>query len=503
MNNNILEKIQEGIQSHPEHNAFFIQGQYYTYRELEIKIAGIVNAIQTFTSERNQCIGIIEADNIETYASLLAVLFSGNTYVILNPHNPLERNKSILESTGINLVLASKEERTELNSICKNLIITSNLKNDNSLILDPCETNNESLAYIIFTSGSTGIPKGVPISHKNLNAFYEAYSSLGFQLSSDDRMLQMFDLCFDVSVVSTLYPLSLGACVYTVAQDGVKYTQVYELLEDEELSFATIAPSLLSYLKPYFEEIHLPKLKYLGVTAEASNWDLLSGFLPCCPNAKLVNLYGPTEGTIYCTSYLVDTSRVNTYNGMLAIGNPFKNIDAKIIDDNLNECQVGEKGELIISGDQIMNAYWNQPEKTEEVLLDLAEGHKSVKYYRTGDLCYWGEDECIYYCGRKDYQVQIQGFRVELNEIEHIVRQYHCKGSNVVIANTNTLGNQELHLFLENFEGEELELNSFLENKLPAYMCPKQIHKVGNMPLNTSGKIDRKQLINLIKSHGN
>lgn len=503
MNNNILQKIQEGIQSYPEHNAFFIQGQYYTYRELEIKIAGIVDAIQTFTTERNQCIGIIEADNIETYASLLAVLFSGNTYVILNPHNPLERNQSILESTNIDLVLASKKENSQLHNGCKNLIITSNLKIDSSLHLGLCKISNESLAYIIFTSGSTGIPKGVPISHKNLNAFYKAYSNLGFQLSSDDRMLQMFDLCFDVSVVSTLYPLSIGACVYTVAQDGVKYTQVYELLEDEELTFATIAPSLLSYLKPYFDEIHLPKLKYLGVTAEASNWDLLSEFMPCCPNAQLINLYGPTEGTIYCTSYLVNPSKVNTYNGMLAIGSPFKNMDAKIVDDNLNECPIGEKGELIISGDQIMDGYWNSPEKTEEVLLELVQDQKTVKYYRTGDLCYWGEDACIYYCGRKDYQVQIQGFRVELNEIEHIVRQYHSKGNNVVIATTNALGNQELHLFLENFQGEEMELNSFLENKLPTYMCPKQIHTVDTMPLNTSGKTDRKQLTNLIKSHGN
>ena len=118
------------------------------------------------------------------------------------------------------------------------------------------------MAYIIFTSGSTGVPKGVPISHGNIDAFYAAYSALNFNLNKEDRLLQMFDLCFDVSVVSTLYPLTLGACTYTVSQNSVKYTQVYELLEDEELTFAAIAPSLLSYLQPYFEEINLPKLKY-------------------------------------------------------------------------------------------------------------------------------------------------------------------------------------------------------------------------------------------------
>ena len=132
-----------------------------------------------------------------------------------------------------------------------------------------------------------------------------------------------------------LYPLTLGACIYTVPQDGVKYTHVYELLEDEDLTFATIAPSLLSYLQPYFKEIQLPKLKYLILTAEASNWDLLSQFTACTPNAEYINLYGPTEGTIYCTAYRVNPNQIDTYNGMLAIGQAFKNMHAVIVDDNL------------------------------------------------------------------------------------------------------------------------------------------------------------------------
>ena len=496
---NLLAQILNGIQNHPNRNAFFIDGKHYTYDDLSKRISGIINLIKQHTGPVSQCIGIIEEDNIETYASLLAVLFSGNTYVILNPQNPNSRNRTIIESTEIQLVLHSDKEEYHIdtpnyvNSIC-----TSGIQSENCLADIQLPSDENALAYIIFTSGSTGVPKGVPISHKNLNAFYKAYSSLNFKLDETDRLLQMFDLCFDVSVVSTLYPLTFGACIYTVPQNGVKYTQVYELLEDEELTFAAIAPSLLSYLQPYFEEIELPKLKYLILTAEASNWSILSQFVACAPNAQFVNLYGPTEGTIYCTSYHVDPNNIDTYNGMLAIGKAFQNMHAVIVDENLQEVAQGEKGEMCIAGSQLMDGYWKDPKKSKEVFVTLNCFGVPTRYYKTGDVCFIDEKDCIHYCGRKDYQVQIQGFRVELNEIEHAVRQYHSTGANVVVSKSNKLGNQELHLFIENFKGEEISLLKFLKEKLPLYMCPKNIYDLQQLPLNTSGKVDRKKLLELV-----
>ena len=125
-------------------------------------------------------------------------------------------------------------------------------------------------------------------------------------------MLQMFELTFDVSIVSFLYPLTIGACVYTVSPEGVKYINVIETLEKYNLTFAAVAPSLLQLLLPYFSEIQLPELKYLVVTAEASDVELLSAFRSCAPNASFVNLYGPTEGTIYCTFIRYQPLRANT-----------------------------------------------------------------------------------------------------------------------------------------------------------------------------------------------
>ncbi|MCT4644906.1 MAG: AMP-binding protein, partial [Carboxylicivirga sp.] len=356
-----INEVKNGILSHKERNAFFINEEHTTYDSLNFIIGGIAEAVIQKTNGLKQCIGIIEGNDIETYASVLAVLMTGNTFVILNPNNPEERNLKIIKATEMKLILSSNEDYpSNYNNHCV-VISNQNVRNTEGISNLTLDIPDDQLAYIIFTSGSTGEPKGVPITHKNLDAFYTAYKQIGFKLSCNDRMLQVFDLCFDPSVVSMLHPLTLGACAYTVSQNEVKYTQVYELLEDEELTFAAIPPSLLSYLQPYFDEIKLPSLRYLILTAEASKQQLIEQFRTCIPNAEIFNLYGPTEGTIYCTSYKVPLSDVKHYNGMLAIGKEFYGTTALILDEDKNILKNGQKGELCIAGNQILNAYWHNP----------------------------------------------------------------------------------------------------------------------------------------------
>lgn len=489
---NILRSIRESMCKYSEKESFIISGDSYSYSDLSNQVAKISCVLKG----NKQCVGIIENDDIYTYASILAVLFSGNTYVILNPHNPNSRNKKIVESTSINTILSSINIEKYTNLFGNICVSTSDLECvESNKEVSYFEADENDNAYIIFTSGSTGEPKGVPITYGNLNSFYCAYKELGFELDSSDRMLQMFDLAFDVSVVSTLFPLSIGASVYTVPLDAVKYTYVYELLEDAELTFAAIPPSILSILKPYFSEIDLPKLKYLILTAEASHVDLVKEFYPSIPNAEIVNLYGPSEATIYCTSYFARGREIKNYNGMLSIGKAFSGIDFLILREDDSIADISEKGEFCISGNQVMNGYWKNLEKTQEVFV-----HKDgKKYYRTGDVCYIDSDEDIMYCGRKDHQVQINGFRVELSEIEHYAKQIHKNGASVVIPKENSLGNLVLHLFLENYTGSEDKIHEYLKENLNPYMCPKDIHILESFPLNNSGKIDRKLLKESIK----
>lgn len=489
----MIEDIIKAFEKYADRPAFVINDTTCTYRQLSESVYRIMALME---GRKDNVIGIVAEDKPETYAAILAVLISGRTYVILHPAYPKHRNKKIAELADIHLILYTKDIRV-LNLDTQNLDFIC-ISDTQQAALPPAlsHTDENTNAYIIFTSGSTGEPKGVPISRRNLNAFYEAYSRLGWQLDENDRMLQMFELTFDVSIVSFLYPLTLGACIYTVSPEGVKYINVIETLEKYKLTFAAVAPSALQLLLPYFAEIQLPELRYLVVTAEASDVELLSAFRTCAPNAAFVNLYGPTEGTIYCTAYSIPTASCKHHNGMIAIGKPFYGTDVLIMDDLGNPVSTGETGELWISGGQVMKGYWQSPEKTRECLAETADGKI---FYKTGDLCLMDADGDIIYCGRKDSQIKLQGFRIELSEIEYVAKSFlrnECKA--VVIPKYEKNNQCELHLVVEKCHVDKQQMEEYLSNRLPFYMIPRYIHCLEHFPLNTSSKTDRKKIQELI-----
>ena len=491
--NDLTGEIVKALTKYAECPAFVIEDTAYTYGQL----SATVQRISSFLSSReDRIIGIVAENRLETYASILSVLICGKTYVILHPTYPKHRNKKISDLAGIRLVLHTDSIHVlNLDTRDLELVCTSSIQQEATLPAASHIAEDEN-AYIIFTSGSTGEPKGVPISRRNLNAFYTAYSRLGWQLDKHDRMLQMFELTFDVSVVSFLYPLTLGACIYTVSPEGVKYVNVIEVLEKYNLTFAAVAPSLLQLLLPYFPEISLPALRYLVVTAEASDVELLSAFRKCAPNASFINLYGPTEGTIYCTAYRIPASACKHHNGMAAIGKPFYGIDTVIMDSNATPLPTGETGELWISGNQVMSGYWNNPEKSRECLVQTADGKT---YYKTGDLCWMDADGDIIYCGRKDSQIKMQGFRIELSEIEHVAKNFFNGEHRVVVIPKYSEGNQcELHLVIEKRNLDKQRMEEYMCSRLPFYMIPKHIHCLEQFPLNTSSKTDRKKILELI-----
>ena len=186
-----------------------------------------------------------------------------------------------------------------------NVIATADAKSDEELQYKENINNNE-LAYILFTSGSTGKPKGVPISRGNLASFVSAFWNIGFKMNEEDRCLQCFDLTFDLSVMSYLIPLIVGASVYTIPYGVVKYVVIPEILEDFDVTVALMAPSTINYLKSYLYELELPKLRYSLFCGEALRDDVTYEWSKSVLNAEIYNVYGPTEDTIFCTYYKYD-----------------------------------------------------------------------------------------------------------------------------------------------------------------------------------------------------
>jgi D-alanine--poly(phosphoribitol) ligase subunit 1 len=492
--NLILDQVFSIIERFGSNNAFCINEKYYTYVDFAQNISKIRNVLQSYKINSKN-IGLVANDDIETYASIFAIWLEGYAYVPLHPNQPIDRISDIISQAKLELIINSRS-----NDLFSGVqTIYSNILEFNELNLRSRTISEDNLAYILFTSGSTGKPKGVPITRGSVGAFVKSFFNVGFQVFPDDRCLQSFDLTFDVSVQAFLVPLVNGACIYTIPHDQIKYSYVFGLLEEHRLTFGVMAPSMLRYLRPYFNEIDIPSMRYCILTAEASPVDLLKEWSECIPNAEIFNFYGPTEATIYCTCYKFITDGINKQaNGLLSTGKAMSGVTAIIIDEKNNILGPDKKGELCIAGDQLTSGYWNNPEKNALSFFNMELSGINYRFYRTGDLCQIDEDGDILYFGRIDFQVKIQGYRIELGEIEHYASE-NVKGQNAVaVAFENRTGNTEIALFIE---GSQFDTSILLENlklKMPYYMIPTRIIVRENFPLNTNGKVDRNELKKLI-----
>jgi len=484
----ILYPLFNAIKFCPDSNAFCINERFYNYKQF----SHYISKIRVKLRERknlNTKIGLVVNDDIETYASIFALWLEGKSYVPLHPNQPLDRCLDIVEQVKMDLVLDSSEEtrcHNEMVLLTKPLVYETDCLDYEDLYPD------SDLAYILFTSGSTGKPKGVQITRKNVGAFMKSFWETGIQINNNDRCLQCFDLTFDVSVQSYLVPLTKGACTYTIPHDQIKYSYVYGLLEDHQLTFGAMAPSMIRYLRSYFDEIDIPSMRYSILTAEASPVDLITEWSRCIPNAEIFDFYGPTEATIYCTYHKFNREGHNKQiNGMLSIGKAMPGLKAIVVDEDMKLLDRNQKGELCISGDQLTPGYWDNSEKNKESFFTIEIEGMANRFYKTGDSCYFDNDGDIMLAGRLDYQVKIQGYRIELGEIEYHAREF-LKGHNVVaVSYTNNIGNTEIAIFIEGELKSEKDLLFHLNSKMPYYMIPSRILVETRFPINTSGKVDR------------
>ena len=486
-----LSLLGDAFIRHAGRPAFCIGGKEHSYADLGKAVARVRCGIRRHVDDAESVVGVVANDDLLTYAALIALWAEGRAYLPLNPDAPKERNAIIAERAGIATLLSSEDggHHHDLRMVDMRELRSSD-------DLPPLQDQPaECLAYVLFTSGSTGEPKGVPITHGNIATFLHGFDQLGIPFSPADRCLQMFELTFDLSVMSYLVPLLHGACVYTIPKNEIKYGYIAELLEEQGITVALMVPSIINYLRPYFEEIHAPALHTNLFCGEALPVDVTTEWSHCVPNARILNVYGPTEHTIFCTSYAFERAGENkAMNGVLSIGKAMVGTELIIVDEDRKILPPDSKGELCLGGGQMTPGYWQDVEKTEQVIFMLDHNGRQERFYRTGDLCTMDTEGDVLYLGRLDHQVKIQGYRVELAEIEHHARHFLKPANAVALAVLNALGNNEVALVIEGAECDTKPLIIHLREQLPAYMVPTRLRFVDVFPLNVNGKTDRKAL---------
>ncbi|MFK7808114.1 MAG: GNAT family N-acetyltransferase [Saprospiraceae bacterium] len=493
-----LDQIKNVFTAQATKLAFCIGTQSYSYEEWLSYICGIRELLRK-ESPKTHFIGLAAYDDIETYAAILALWAEGYAFVPLSPKSPAERNAGVMKQVESNVVLSSRmaDEKLIRGSDIQWLTI-SNLKSDGE-VPDLSKIEKDTILCMLFTSGSTGIPKGVPMTKKNIDSTLVAFFEEGYQLDEEDRFLQMFELTFDMSMISYLPAWCIGASVHTVDSEGIKYLNAFKVMQEQEVTFVTTVPSTLQLLRPYFSQIHLPKVKYSLQGGEPFSVDLAKIWMDCIPNAMVVNLSGPCETTMACMSYNLnrDFSKNKHHNNILAFGRPWSQTAVLLLNENGEECTIGEEGELCFAGEHVMDGYWKMPEKNEVVFFTKNIRGKTLRFYRTGDMAFQDEDGIYFSIGRKDVQYKVQGYKVELGDIEQHAQRFLKSGNAVAHVERNVKGLLEINLFVDAEGVNEKALLEYLSGKLPSYMQPRSVRVLEKFPRTISGKLDRKRFASI------
>lgn len=486
---------------YPDHVAVGIGGRSYTYRELMDLVQGVWRALDRHAGREASVVGVWATQEIHTYAALLAILASGRAYMPLNPHTPPERTLDALQQAGVSLVVHAAAT-SPLQRLCQER--RNGIAFWNSLAAEPASTwrgpqvvEAARIAYVLSTSGSTGVPKCVPISHRNLNAFLDdVLQRPEFGFHAGDRFLQMFGLTFDFSIFSTFVPLSVGAALFVPPDDCLRLLAIPRLLERERITVAPMVPSVLASLQGYLDDIRLPHLRNTLFCGEALPLDLAVKWSRRVPGARLFNAYGPTEATVFCTLYPIpgNAAAIRARHGVVSVGRPMEGTTLAVVDDSLRPVADEVPGELCLLGEQVADGYWRDAERTAASFIDLGE-----RAYRTGDIVVSSGGD-YFFCGRRDDQVKVNGYRVELGDIEYHARCIDGVAKAVACAEPSEGGSCVVHLFLvgerrASGEGTARQYRQRLAATLPPYMLPHRIHCVEDIPLSVNGKADRAELL--------
>lgn len=472
----IILKIKDIVEKHPNKIAIQCNDKLMTYKELDIFSDYIAHNLLNFIS-RGQIIGVHIYKDEEFIPIIIALWKIGCAYVPLDKDVDYERINYIIKDAKINYVISDVLEKEINANIINKYEITKRTKIQE---LSRIYIKDDEICYIIYTSGTTGKPKGVIISNNNVLNFIDSIPNV-IDFSSNDRILAITTENFDIAFLELFLPLCLGATVIIGNKRHLIDMQyLSQTINDKNITIMQATPTTWEMLfnTNWNNE---SKIKILcggePLTQSLAKRILKSG-------SKAWNLYGPTETTIWSSTWEIT-------NMNISIGKPINNTRFYITNSDGEKIEKDNiEGELYIAGKGVSLGYINNPKLTKDKFIFI----ENELAYKTGDIVF-KNNNLFYYKGRKDFQVKINGHRIEIEDIENNLISIYEIEKAIVVYDSRA---KQLKAYVKTREQiNEIKIIESLRNKIPAYMIPKKYYFVNEFPLTFNKKVNRKKLLEL------
>ncbi|WP_433624777.1 amino acid adenylation domain-containing protein [Nocardia sp. CA-120079] len=482
----------------PDHHPSSSRSATLTYREFDQRVNRLARLLIDRGVGTESLVGLAIRRSLDLVVGMYAIVTAGGAYVPLDPDHPAERIAHILDTAQPVAVLTTTADAVavpdntpvlHLDTLALDGFDANPVRADE--LLRPVRPENP--AYVIFTSGSTGRPKGVAISHAAIHN-QTTWMLAEYPLDVGDVYLQKTATTFDVSLWGYFMPLRAGAKLVVATHDGHRDpTYVAETIAAQGVTVTDFVPSMLTVFAAHTPAGSCPTLRDIFVIGEALPPETVDA-VRTMSNARVHNLYGPTEAAVSVTYW---EARGDDRPGV-PIGLPQWNTQVYVLDSRLHPVPAGVAGELYLAGDQLARGYVRRPDLTSDRFVANPFG-AGTRMYRTGDLVVWRatvSGGVLEYIGRTDFQVKFRGQRIELGEIETALLAEASVSQAVAVVLPSTLGDQLVAYAVPapGHQIDQTELLTVIAGTLPAYMVPATIVALDSLPLNTSGKLDRKAL---------
>jgi amino acid adenylation domain-containing protein len=482
-----------------------------SYRELARRGRAIADRLALEGVGPEVVVILLAERGVDLLAGMIAVQRASGAFLPLDPALPAARLTQIIQHSRAPLVLAGQGCAAVLEKAVAGmpargrpqiLSLAGLTRATPPDPTPPIRPARASLAYVIYTSGSTGAPKGAMIEQRGLlNHLLSKISDLG--LSASDVIAQTAPQSFDISVWQFLTALMVGGRVHICADEEVRDpAQLAQLISREWVTVLQVVPSLLRAILDRMPNASIActmsRLRWLISIGEALAPDLCLNWLRHFPGVPLVNAYGPAECADTVATYRL-AAPPSASLATVPIGRAIANTHLYVLDARLQPVPIGVTGELYVGGVGVGRGYLNDPDQTRRSFLhDPFSQRRGARLYRTGDLVRWRADGALEFVGRIDHQVKLRGYRIELEEIEHVLVEHPDVQTAVVLARDDLGAEARLvaHIVAaRRSEPEVNDLRDFLKSRLPEYMIPTGFIFLKRMPLTAHGKIDRAALM--------